>query len=345
MVNRQNQPDLGQIIELIATATNARQKAMYQKLLEKAEKQLATEKPSTKVEGKELLEDSNKIPTAKGGERLSKSVKKSTAKKSPNSRSSVEIVVNNKAEGSTVPQSTARTSYVTAATPTKVEESNQSNRETNQAQQKAIFQGIGVIEGLVSIDQRERLTITVESQKYRLGYAPRSRKRSYQTLIDEIKSKGTRVKKVSVYPQFDHRQNQSNRLNFNLVSVEKEGEKGIWFELVPGEFFLSGFYQYIPMCSFPCITILRNYSDGLAKKVEKMGTKNASQLLKPNHLPVDWSDAPISAFKYNPHLEKAEQMIRWFVQLKASLVSQEKIFRVISQRGEASQKAPSYLKK
>lgn len=327
MVSRANKPDLEKIKRLIATATNARQKAMYEKLLQKAEKQLTAEKAQkAKIEAKAVSKNSSKVATKSA----KKSQKKSQEKKSNNSVSSQQTGVDPKA--------------VKVSPLIPEEESTKSNSKSNQSPRTVIFQGIGVIEGLVEIDETERLTITVEGQKYRLGYTPISKKRSYQALVKEIKSHGSRVKKIAVYPQCYHRENQSNHLNFNLVSVEKEGEKGIFKELNGGEFFLSGFYQYIPRCSLPCITVLRNHSEGLAQKVQRIGNNKASQLLKPNHVPVEWFEAPIEAFKYNSEIEKSEQMPRWFVELKASWDSEEKKFRVIELKGEASKKAPRYLK-
>jgi len=58
-----------------------------------------------------------------------------------------------------------------------------------------------VIEGLVVMEEEE-LWITLDEQKYYLGYVPH-KKVFYDALVAEIRDTGSQVKKVSVYKKRD----------------------------------------------------------------------------------------------------------------------------------------------
>ncbi len=90
--------------------------------------------------------------------------------------------------------------------------------------------------------------------------------------------------------------------------------------------------------------MLRNYSDKLAQTVERVGTKKARQILKPNYIPVDWADSSVAAFKYDPDLEKKQQMPRYFVRVKAKFRPENNCFETIEQIGNSTTQAPKYLK-
>jgi hypothetical protein len=46
-----------------------------------------------------------------------------------------------------------------------------------------------------------------------------------------------------------------------------------------------GYWQYVGFSSCPGITVMRNYSESLAKKVNKAENKKAKLWLKPHHIP------------------------------------------------------------
>ena len=304
--------DLTKIKNLIATATNARQKAMYEGLLLSAQKQLrlSQEKASPRTTPAQSIGKSNK--------------EKKSQKVSESKNSDV------------VKSSSAKTS-----------KSTNKNKQAESDESKAIFQAIGVIEGIVSVGESDRLRITLGEKKYRLGYTYRARNRDYRNLLEEIKSRGSVSQKLAVYPQINyHYRTKESEISFNLVSVPKKAKNlGIFVELVAGEFYLSGYWQYVPFCNQPCITVVRNYSEELAEYVQKIEKKKARKLLKPNHLPVGWSESTIEAFKYDPNLTKQQQMPRWFVQLKTNFVPELNEFTVVELTGEATKQAPRYLKK
>ena len=320
---------IAELKRLVATATNPRQRDMYQKLLEKAQKQRQIEKASTilleapessvTTSPKKLQQEEEKSEKPSRGETKSKTKEiKDTNPPSPESK---------KQE----PQ--------TEKEPTQISQSPSATSETP----PVMFQAIGVIEGIVSMEEKGKLSIAIEGEKYALRYvAPK--KKQYQELVRELAAEKSLKRKMVVYPNYSH-QEKKGYLSFDLVSVKKK-EKGraIFRELKPGEFKVAGFWQYIPYCEIPCITILRNYSEQLAKVVEQIGQKKARGLLKANHLPTLWSNAPIEAFKYDGELSKKEQMLRYFVQLKAKWKGESGLFEVIEEVGEASTDAPRYLR-
>ncbi|BAZ47181.1 hypothetical protein NIES4102_42270 (plasmid) [Chondrocystis sp. NIES-4102] len=210
-----------------------------------------------------------------------------------------------------------------------------------------IFQAVGVIQGEIALDKGENLIITLDGQQYRLGFTAISRPRKYKALVEEIKIQGNSQKKVLVYPRLSHTKTAYGYgVDFNLVTIAKteETREGIFQDLAAGEFYLSGFWQYVDFYDGPVVAVWRNYSQGLAQAVERVGIKKAKQLLKTNYIPVDWTDAPQEPFKYDPNVEKRQQMPRYFVRLKARYQPQKNHFEAIEQLGESTTKAPKYLK-
>ena len=100
-------------------------------------------------------------------------------------------------------------------------------------------------------------------------------------------------------------------LSFSLVNYSQDGEK---INDSPFGFVLRGIWQYIPFSKSPVITIYRNRDRlGYFKRLNK---SRQLSFAKPHHIPVVW-DAPFEPFKYNPTLEKGEQMPRYFVEVRA----------------------------
>lgn len=219
----------------------------------------------------------------------------------------------------------------------------------------AMFQAIGVIESVISVDEKSQLTITLGNQKYRLGYTAKSRERDHAKLLAEISSQGSKIQKISVYPQVKYNpqkegDNRTYEISFNLVSVEKPSAKenqkiaGIFEHLAVGEFQISGYWQYVGFSSCPGITVMRNYSESLAKQVKKVGHQKASRWLRPNHLPVEWLDSSPEPFKYDSELKQQEQMPRLFVQTLVRFEPESQKFIVLEQIDQPRTQAPRYLK-
>jgi hypothetical protein len=178
MVNKVGEQNLEKIKELIASAKNAREKAMYEGLLHKAAKQFV------KVAGGEA-EREEQLKKSNNSEKLNKKA----------SGEPVEMVA-----GSEIVE--LEQSSTLLKNSTVVEEQAPQNKEVSGSStlSSAMFQAVGVIEGRISVENFKQLRITLGNQKYRLGYTHRSRNRDYLSLIDEISIEGSKIKKISVYP-------------------------------------------------------------------------------------------------------------------------------------------------
>jgi hypothetical protein len=323
MVNKAAEQDLAKIKRLIGSALSPREKAMYERLLHKAEQQIAKVRDSetaTEATEKEIIFPSTEIST-------------STVKQDKSSSLSKEETV----------------------TEELPPENNEALPESEV--NGVMFQAIGVIEGEIFVNERSQLKIILGNRKYRLGYTGKSRKRDYAKLLEEISSKGSKVEKISVYPQVNYKSKSKHggekaayEISFNLVSVEKPSVKenqkiaGIFEHLAVGEFQILGYWQYVGFSSCPCITVMRNYSEYLAQKVNKADQKKAKRWLRPNHLPVEWLDSSPEPFKYDSSLKQQEQMPRLFVQTKVKFEPESQKFMVIEELDQPRIKAPRCLK-
>lgn len=412
--------DLAKLQNLIATATNPRQKAMYEKLLEKAKKQLGESFDAVPKKDLQQVSELNSISSStkksapvsstvktqlqasskqkqnqqfqqkleKGKEKLEKGKEKNSKvqsqskskgktknnklsqsqtenkieaeKKSSNKQNKIISVKKaEKSDDKEIKQKKnksakkAKNSEESKAANSKSESSKKSKPDKSKSDTPTevvekpkiiFFQAIGVIEGFVALEEEE-LWITLDKQKYHLGYVPH-KKVFYDALVREIRDTGSKVKKVSVYPQLTHNQEKKEiKVKFALVSVSKsEKDKALFKKLIPGEFQVSGFWQYVPFCDSPCVSIKRNYTKNLAKMVEKMETVQARYFIRSNVIPLVWDEPTVESFKYNPELEKHKQMPRYFVQLKVFFTPTENKFTFVEQLEEPLLDAPKYLK-
>ena len=394
-------PDLAKLQNLIATATNPRQKAMYEKLLEKAKKQLGEledavpkktqqletelnssspstkgstvktktqssskqkqkQKDNSKVRGDDEVNAKGKAKTKYGGKKSSesKTKNKTETEKEVSTKKNKSISVNKtkksdnkqskqtqKEKNKSAKKSKVAKSESEVGKQSKSDKSKLDTSDEPVGKPKIIFfQAIGVIEGLVAIEEKE-LWITLDEQKYHLGYVPH-KKVFYDALVTEIEEAGSKVKKVSVYPQLTHNQDKKEiEVKFSLVSVSKsEKNKALFKKLVPGEFQVSGFWQYVPFCDLPCVSIKRNYTKNLAYKIRKMDRRKAEYFLRSNVIPLVWNKPSVEPFKYNPKLDKQNQMPRYFVRLKVAFTPLENKFTLVEQLEEPLLEAPKYLK-
>lgn len=138
------------------------------------------------------------------------------------------------------------------------------------------FQAKGVLEGEISLVEKG-LAIAIDGEQYPLGYTFISRDRDYRKLQEELSSVlvTSLRKRVSVYPQVKLI-NKQYRYFFNLVSIQREGKQGIFSELEPGEFYLSGVWQYVQPNPTPCLSVYRNVTDNFLQMVSRRNTVRLS---------------------------------------------------------------------
>ena len=220
-------------------------------------------------------------------------------------------------------------------------EEKESSTEKNQ-NEKPIFQAVGIIEGEVeSIDNKLKVSIGTES--YDLKFIPGHKKRQWSKLKQEIEEKGNCSKTLIVYPQANLNKKGEIKITFALSKVESSSELRNRLQLKEGEFKLAGLWQYPPKGSTPCITIRRNWEQGFVSYLEKIDEKQKAYILRPNHLPVEWSDSPTEAFRWSEGAgsegKKAD-----FVSVKGVLVAEEHKFKVVEVLAPPTQTIPKYLK-
>ncbi len=207
---------------------------------------------------------------------------------------------------------------------------------------KAIFQAVGVIEGEVeSIDNK--LKVSIGGESYDLKFIPGHKKRQWSKLKQEIEEKGNCSKTLIVYPQANLNKKGESKITFALSKVESSSDLRNRLELKEGEFKLAGLWQYPPKGSTPCITIRRNWEQGFVNYLEKMDSQQKAYILRPNHLPVEWSDSPTEAFRVSESA-LAEGKKADFVSVKGVFVAEENKFKVVEVLEEPTQTIPRYLK-
>ena len=65
-------------------------------------------------------------------------------------------------------------------------------------------------------------------------------------------------------------------------------------------------------------------------------------MLKPNHIPVVWDDAPVEPFKFDPQKDKNSKMKRYFVQVRATF--RDGVYVVEEVLEKPTKKIPKFLK-
>ncbi len=223
----------------------------------------------------------------------------------------------------------------------KKKDQTESSDEKNQTP-KAIFQAVGVIEGEVE-SADNKLKVSIGANSYDLKFIPGYKKREWSKLKQEIEEKGKCSKTLIVYPQVNLNKKGEVKIAFALSKVESLLELANRLELKEGEFKLAGLWQYPPKGNTPCITIRRNWEKGFVNSLEKIDSKQKAYILRPNHLPVEWSDSPSRAFRVGSGA-LAEGKKADFVSVKGVFVAEENKFKVIEVLAEPTQTIPRYLK-
>jgi hypothetical protein len=209
----------------------------------------------------------------------------------------------------------------------------------------AIFQAVGLLPGDVAFGE-QGASITVEGKQYRLFY-PKSRRKALEALKLNVKDTGSSQLLV-VYPHIRHfpKKEQPYQLAFQVVCFLGKTPRfnSIWHELQHFEFRIAGLWQFIPVCSTPCITVLKNYSPDRVNFVKEATVEEKVRFMKPSHIPLLWTDPPVRPFRFNPRLEKEQQGKAPFVQIVASFNPVQDIFEFKALRCLPASNSPKGLK-
>jgi hypothetical protein len=210
----------------------------------------------------------------------------------------------------------------------------------------AIFQAVGVITGSVNFSESGQSTVTIGRYEYPLYYSKRQWD-VFNALKKEIENTLNHNQRLVVYPKIIHfpRREQPHRIGFQLVGFDR-GRKvdAVSGELEDLEFKLSGLWQFIPVCSTPCISVFRNFSDERLEFIKQSDPARKVKFMKASHVPLLWKDAPISPFRFNPKLEKDQQGRAAFVTLKAKFLPGRDVFGFVALTALPKDSAPRYLK-
>jgi hypothetical protein len=210
----------------------------------------------------------------------------------------------------------------------------------------AIFQAVGVITGSVNFTTDGQSTVTIGSYEYPLYYSKRQWD-VLNALKKEIENTGNHNQRLVVYPKAIHfpRKEQPHRIAFQLVGFDR-GRKldAVSGELEDLEFKLSGLWQFIPVCSTPCISVFRNFSDERLEFIKQAEPARKVKFMKASHIPLLWKDAPINPFRFNPKLEKDQQGRAAFVTCKAKFLPGRDVFGFVALTALPQEAAPRFLK-
>ncbi|MDZ8264524.1 hypothetical protein [Nostoc sp. ChiQUE01b] len=210
----------------------------------------------------------------------------------------------------------------------------------------AIFQAVGLVTGEVQFSEDGKGTVSIGCHQYDLLYT-RHKLRVFQALKREIENSGNHLQRLVVYPKIIHfpKKEQPHRMGFQLVGFDKgRFEETISGELEDLEFKLSGLWQFIPVCSTPCISVFRNFSRERLEYIKQAPPAQKVRYMKASHVPLLWKDAAVRPFRFNPKVAKEEQGKRAFVSLKARFLPGRDVFGFVALTAPPQETAPRYLK-
>ena len=343
---------------LLNSATNERQRKMYQALLDKAKAELAPEpappqqkttesspqKTQTftnkKVRGKSSKKKAESSPSVS---KQTSSKKKTTSKKEKASNNdSVVVTEEISATNQSISALQTKEDKESATTKTKAKKQSKKSKSSDKAtssdsNNQPYFSGVGIIRGTPYLEG-EKIFVTIDEQQYELqkvmGGASRKR---INPLKEELESNGSREMLLRVYPNILHfTDGRPPYQLFRLVQFYLDEEQ---YSELPEEFIFRGIWRVVSYCPNPVITINRNISQlGYYKNLSSDAQK---YFAKSQDFPVVW-DAPVEPFKYDSERKKSEQMPCYFVQVKAVFKNGQYI--VTSMLSEPTLDIPRFIK-
>ena len=300
---------------LLKSATNARQRKMYQSLLDKAHQDARHQKLVSQPEVSSPEKQKQKKHKTKQSKEKTEASKPKKSKKADRHKS---LIVD------------AEEVILEADLSKKVE-------QAIQAKEKTIFQGVGLIRCTPEIKE-EKLYITVDNQEYELRRGKWGSRRHFEQLKQDIEQKGSRELWMRVYPKIAHNLKKPKiAYFFTLVKVFSDKSQA---EKQQEDFVIRGIWQNVPYCSKPVISIYRNID--MLQTYKQLSLPAAKKAFaRPQDFPVVWS-APVEAYRYNPKVENDKQMPRYFVQVRA--VFKNGRFEVVEMLCEPTLDIPQYIK-
>lgn len=320
--------DIQKLSSLLNSATNARQRKMYQTLLDKA-RERAKSVEFTDDLPKSQKSTAHKVDTVVSTikQERSKSISSATLPKIDDAND-LEVI-NNEVKPHSAGSEALRQEVSLLRTQT-------SSNQKSDGSLTIIFQAVGLIECTPQVEN-DRLSIAINANQYELRRTNGPRSQQFDLLKQEIEKNGSRQMQLRVYPNIIHDSNkQEIRHLFSLVRAYADKPKCLDSS---SSFVFRGIWQYVPYCSTPVISIHRNIDT--LKFYKRLSLSAKRSFIRPQAFPVVW-DAPVKPFRYNPELKKSEQMPRYFVEVRA--VFQDNQYTVVEMLNEPTLKIPKYIK-
>ncbi len=315
---------------LLNSATNERQRKMYQALLDKAKAELASEsappqQKTTQTSTKKQAQSKSSKKKAESNPPVSKqtSSKKKTTSKKEKASSNNSVVVTEEISATNQSTSVAPTNQTkqdkkSATTKTKAKakkqskKSKSSNNATSSDQKEQLyFSGVGIIRCTPYLED-EKVFVTINEQQCALKQAVETERKGINLLKEELEKNGSREMLLRVYPNITHHSDgRPPSHSFRLVQFYLDEER---YSELPEEFIFRGIWRVVPHCPYPVITIYRNINRyAFYKRLSKYAKE---RFVKSQDFPLVW-DAPVEPYKHYPAKEKSEQMPCYFVQVRA----------------------------
>ncbi len=205
-----------------------------------------------------------------------------------------------------------------------------------------IFQGVGVIQGRIvkryeendhyynSVAGDKTYPLIINSHPIRLFVKTNYKPDEEQYLL--------------VYPNVVHYpqpkgETKPPKISFTLVAVSPAP----YLEFPVNEFKLCGLFQQIAVYRGAVISVHRNKNKEVKKLAEKY-EKLAKNIMRANHVPIFWKDAPVKPFRFNPKLDKDKQGSRYFVEIKARFIPNQQKWGFMELLSEPTLEVPRFYK-
>ena len=322
--------DLQKLETLLNSATNERQRKMYQSLLDKARQNAALRESAlnseqaakSKVDKVDSVTPASSINQQKQSEPKEEQVLSSATAKERDR-------TNNVAQGDS--------GNPPADSKKIAQEQNKSKAgKQSKSNQSNIFQAVGLIRCTPRIEG-DKLFVTIGDRDYELKKGSGRWRKQFDELKQEIEQHGSTEMLLRVYPQIIHdSKNQEIRYWFTLVRAYFDESQ--CFDNRE-DFIFRGIWNIVPYCPLPVISIHRNINT--LGFYQRLSFKAKKAFIRPQDFPVVWS-ALIEPFQYNPELDPREQMPRYFVQVRA--IFKDGQFEVVETLEKPTLKIPRYIK-
>lgn len=316
--------DLQKLENLLNSATNERQRKMYQALLDKARK---------KAVALSSMEDTP--PKAKSTtERVKPGSSTDKQKQSKLTDKKVSPANNNANENEVTNDVLKQDRDLSEA----LKEDIAHPTQQPDSSKPRMFQAVGLIKCTPYIEN-DRLKLKIDDRDYELKKVNRRWSKQFTQLKQDLEENGSRQMLLRVYPNIIHHPDNSENPyhhSFSLVRAYFDESKCLDSS---ESFIFRGIFTYVPYCSTPVISIHRNIDT--LKLYQRLSNAAKRSFIRPQAFPVVWS-APVEPFVYDPKLEKSEQMPRYFVEVKAIFDNDR--YKVVSMLNEPTKEIPKYIK-